>query len=65
MTTRPSTDVQGDHQPSLARQLFDSARDGVDAVTAAVAAEDLGRGRGVSDRLQPHPAQHRGAFPPG
>jgi hypothetical protein len=57
-----STDVQGDHQPSVARHLFDAAGDGVDAVTAAVAAEDLGRSRRVSNWLKPHPAQHCGAF---
>jgi hypothetical protein len=57
--------VHGDHQPSVARHLLDAAGDGVDAVTAAIAAEDFGRGRRVSDWLKPYPAQHGGAFSSG
>ena len=47
--------------------LLHAAGDGVDPVPAAVAAEHLGRALGVvkPGRLQPHPAQHRGALTPG
>ncbi len=56
-----STDVEGYHQPagSAARgHLLDAAGDGVDAVPAAVGAENLGCGFRVpvTRRLQPHPA---------